>query len=55
MLFFGVVSAATERVVEFFQTRAEAEAMVDEVREDEPDLAELPCRAVVQLLPCAAT
>jgi hypothetical protein len=36
----GVVSAQTERVVEFFLEREAAEAMIDEVREDEPLLAE---------------
>jgi hypothetical protein len=38
---FGVVSAQTERVVEFFLQREDAEAMISEVREDEPELAEL--------------
>ena len=36
----GVVSARTERVVEFFLERKAAEAMIREVREDEPMLAE---------------
>ncbi len=36
----GVVSAQTEKVVEFFLERDAAEAMIDEVREDEPALAE---------------
>ena len=40
MLFYGVVSAQTERVVEFFLERDAAEAMIREVREDEPLLAE---------------
>lgn len=40
MLFYGVVSAQTERVVEFFLEREAAEAMIDEVRGDDPDLAE---------------
>ena len=40
MLFYGVVSAQTEKVVEFFLERDAAEAMIDEVREDEPVLAE---------------
>ena len=35
----GVVSAQTERVVEFFLERKAAEAMITEVREDEPVLA----------------
>jgi hypothetical protein len=40
MLFCGVVSAQTEKVVEFFLERKEAEAMMRKVREDEPVLAE---------------
>ena len=40
VLFYGVVSAQTEKVVEFFLGREAAEAMIDEVREDEPLLAE---------------
>jgi len=40
MLFYGVVSAQTEKVVEFFVDREPAEAMIREVREDEPVLAE---------------
>jgi hypothetical protein len=40
MLFYGVVSAQTEKVVEFFLERDAAEAMISEVREDEPVLAE---------------
>jgi hypothetical protein len=39
VLFYGVVSAQTERVVEFFLERKAAEAMITEVREDEPALA----------------
>jgi hypothetical protein len=39
VLFYGVVSAQTEKVVEFFLDEA-AEAMIGEVREDEPALAE---------------
>jgi hypothetical protein len=38
--FYGVVSAQTERVVEFFLEREAAEGMIREVREDEPVLAE---------------
>jgi len=38
--FYGVVSAQTEKVVEFFLERDAAEAMIREVREDEPVLAE---------------
>ncbi len=40
MLFYGVVSAQTEKVVEFFLEREAAEAMIREVREDEAVLAE---------------
>jgi hypothetical protein len=40
VLFYGVVSAQSEKVVEFFLEREEAEAMIDEVREDEPMLAD---------------
>jgi hypothetical protein len=40
VLFYGVVSAQTERVVEFFLEREAAEAMIRDVREDEPVLAE---------------
>jgi hypothetical protein len=40
LLVYGVVSAQTERVVEFFLEREAAEAMFGEVREDEPLLAE---------------
>jgi hypothetical protein len=40
MLFHGVVSAQTEKVVEFFLEREAAEVMIREVWEDEPELAE---------------
>ena len=40
----GVVSAHTEKVVEFFLEREAAEAMIGDVREDEPLLAENPRR-----------
>ena len=40
MLFYGVVSAQTEKVLEFFLEREAAEAMIEEVWEDEPVLAE---------------
>jgi hypothetical protein len=40
VLFYGVVSAQTEKVVEFFLEREAAEAMIREVCEDEPVLAE---------------
>ena len=36
----GVVSAQTEKVVEFFLEREAAETMIGEVREDEPVLAD---------------
>jgi hypothetical protein len=39
MLFYGVVSAQTEKVVEFFLEREAAEVMIREVRDDEPELA----------------
>ena len=39
MLFYGVVSAQTEKVVEFFLEREAAETMIRDVREDEPELA----------------
>ncbi len=40
MLFYGVVSAQTEKVVEFFLERESAEGVTREVREDERVLAE---------------
>jgi hypothetical protein len=40
VLFYGVVSSQTERVVESFLEREAAEGMIREVREDEPVLAE---------------
>ena len=40
MFSYGVVSAQIEKVVEFFLERKAAEAMIREVREDEPALAE---------------
>jgi hypothetical protein len=40
VLFYGVVTAQTEKVVEFFLERESAEAMIGEDREDEPLLAE---------------
>jgi hypothetical protein len=41
VVFYGVVSAETDKVVQFFPTRAEAEAMVVGVVEEAPELAEL--------------
>ena len=49
MLFYGVVSFQTEKVVEFFIEREAAEAMIGEVREDEPALAEVLRVGVVEL------
>jgi hypothetical protein len=40
VLFYGVVSAQTEKVVEFFLEREAAEVMIREAREDDPELAE---------------
>jgi hypothetical protein len=40
VVFYGVVSAQTEKVVEFFLEGEAAEAMIRDVREDEPVLAE---------------
>jgi hypothetical protein len=41
VFFYGVVSLETERVVEFFATRAEAEAGLARVLQDAPELDEL--------------
>lgn len=38
MVFYGVVSADTKRVVQFFQTREEAEALIAGVLEEAPEL-----------------
>jgi hypothetical protein len=40
MIFYGVISVETESAVELFVRREDAEAMIAEVREDEPELAE---------------
>ena len=40
MLVFPVVSAATEKAVELFLSREDAERFLEEVRQDEPELAE---------------
>ena len=40
VVFYGVVSFETEKVVQFFPTREEAEAMIAGVLEDAPELAE---------------
>jgi hypothetical protein len=39
MLVYGVVSAETERVVEFFADRQQAEAFIADVDGNEPELA----------------
>ena len=39
MLVFAVVSAKTEKAVELFLRREDAERFLDEVRQDEPALA----------------
>ena len=41
MILYGVVSAVSEKVVEFFPTRGQAEAFVAEIEKDEPELAAL--------------
>ena len=49
VLFYGVVSARTEKVVQFFLEREAADAIVDEVRSDDPDLADVLCVEEVEL------
>jgi hypothetical protein len=39
MVFYGVVSAETERVIEFFLAPEEAEGFIAEVEGDEPETA----------------
>jgi len=39
VVFYGVVSAQTEKVVQFFATREEAESMIAGVLEQAPELA----------------
>lgn len=41
VVFYAVVSGDIHQVIEFFKTPAEAEAMVEMVLEDEPDLEDL--------------
>ena len=41
MIFFGVVSSKTESIVELFLERAQAEAFIAEVEQDEPETAAL--------------
>ena len=41
MLVYAVVSAETEKAVELFVRREDAEAFVDEVQADDAELAEL--------------
>ncbi len=40
MIFYGVISAETEKAVEMFVRRGDAEAMIEDVRRDDADLAE---------------
>jgi hypothetical protein len=49
LILYGVVSAKTERVVEFFLERDAAEAIIVEVRGDDPDLADVLCVDEVEL------
>jgi hypothetical protein len=49
VLFDGVVSAKTERVVEFFLERDAADAIIVAVRGDDPDLADVLCVEEVEL------
>jgi hypothetical protein len=49
MIFYGIVSTKTERVVEFFLERDAAEAITVEVRGDDPDLADVLCVEEVEL------
>ena len=54
MLFYAIVSAQTKKDVEFFLEREAAEAMIGEVREDEPVLAEeLRVEAIETRPPCS--
>jgi hypothetical protein len=48
LILYGVVSAKTE-VVEFFLERDAAEAIIVEVRGDDPDLADVLCVEEVEL------
>ena len=41
MLVYAVVSARTEKAVELFSRREDAEAMVRDVLEDDPELADV--------------
>ncbi len=40
VIFYSVVSSQTEQAVDMFVRREDAETMIGEVREDEPELAE---------------
>jgi hypothetical protein len=51
LIFYGVVSAQTEKVVEFFLERDAAEAMIETVWEDDPGLAVLLRVEAVELVP----
>ena len=41
MVFYGVVSFEAKKIVQFFPTREEAEAVVEGVLKEAPELAEL--------------
>ena len=49
LLVYGVVSARTHEALELFIRREDAERFVAEVREDEPELAELLSVEKIQL------
>jgi hypothetical protein len=51
LIFYGVVSAQTEKVVEFFLERDAAEAMIETVWKDDPGLAVLLRVEAVELVP----
>jgi hypothetical protein len=40
MIFYAVVSAQTEQAVDLYPTREAAEAEIEHVRQDDPELAE---------------
>ena len=49
MLIYGVVSTRTEEALELFIRREDGERFVEEVRDDEPELAELLSVEAVEL------
>jgi hypothetical protein len=49
LIFYGVVSAKTERVGEFFLESDAAKVMIVEVRGDDPYLADVLCVEEVEL------